>query len=280
MRLKNILSATFAVLLSTMLLSTNAVQAGESLDRVMKNNTLVVATDPSWPPQSFLNDQNEMDGFDVDVAREIAKRIGVGIDFVTPQWSVITAGNWYGRWDISVGSMTPTKDRAKVLSFPAVYYFTPASFVVHKDAPYKDKKELNGKRIGASTATTFENYLKKDLVMDVGEIPSYEYDVSTDDIASYENSTAALDDLRLGDGVRIDAIIGALPAHQEAIKANYPIRVIGTPAFYEPLSLAIDRGDEEFNNKLAEIIKAMQDDDTLSNLSIKWYGIDYTKTVK
>lgn len=114
--------------------------------------------------------------------------------------------------------------------------------------------------------------------MDVEGVPPYEYDVSTEDIASYENSTAALDDLRLGDGVRIDAIIGALPAHQDAIAANYPIRVIGSPAFYEPLSLAIDRGDQEFNDTLASIVKAMQDDGTLTNLSKKWYGVDYTQT--
>lgn len=66
-----------------------------------------MATDANWAPQSFLNDNNEMDGFDVDVAREIAKRMGVDIEFVTPDWSIITAGNWAGRWDISVGSMTP-----------------------------------------------------------------------------------------------------------------------------------------------------------------------------
>ena len=273
------LAAAFAVFMGANLLFTDVGQAGESLDRVMKENVMVVATDPSWPPQSFLNDKNEMDGFDIDVAREIAKRLGVEIDFVTPQWGIVTAGNWNGRWDISVGSMTPTPDRAKVLSFPAVYYFTPASFVVHKDSPYKEKTELNGKRIGAATASTFEQYLKKDLTIDAEGVPSFDYDVSTDDIASYENSAAALDDLRLGDGVRIDAILGALPAHQDAIAANYPVRVIGTPAFYEALAIAIDRGDQEFTDKLAGIVADMKKDGTLSGLSQKWYKIDYTQSI-
>jgi polar amino acid transport system substrate-binding protein len=138
-------------------------------------------------------------------------------------------------------------------------------------------KELNGKRLGAATASTFEFYLQRDLVIDVEGVPAHVYDVSTDDIASYENSNAGLDDLRLGDGVRIDGMIGSLPAFQDAIEANYPIRIIGTPAFYEPLSVAIDRGDQEFNDKLAGLIKAMHEDGTLSKLSHKWYGIDYTK---
>src|SRR3546814_9725822 len=59
--------------------------------------------------QSFLNDKNEMDGFDVDVGKEIAKRLGAELKIVTPSWDIITAGNWGGRWDMSVGSMTPTK---------------------------------------------------------------------------------------------------------------------------------------------------------------------------
>ncbi len=78
----------------------------------MSKKTIKVATDANWPPQSFINNENEMDSFDVDVAREIAKRLGVGIEFITPSWDIITAGNWNGRWDLYVGSMTPTKKKS------------------------------------------------------------------------------------------------------------------------------------------------------------------------
>src|SRR5512145_3116674 len=109
-------------------------EAGEVLDRVMKTKTLTMSSDPAYPPQSFLNAQNEFEGFDIDVGREIAKRLGAELKIVTPAWEVITAGNWGSRWDISVGSMTPTAERARVLDFPAVYYYTPASFAVHQDS--------------------------------------------------------------------------------------------------------------------------------------------------
>jgi len=56
----------------------------------MEKKSIMVATDANWPPQSFINDQNEMDGFDVDVAREIAKRMEVDIEFTTPSWDIIT----------------------------------------------------------------------------------------------------------------------------------------------------------------------------------------------
>ena len=94
-------------------LATVPAQAGEVLDRVLAAKNLKVATDASWAPQSFMNDKNEMDGFDVDIAKEIGKHLGVSVEFVTPGWDIITAGNWQGRWDMHVGSMTPTKKRAE-----------------------------------------------------------------------------------------------------------------------------------------------------------------------
>ena len=261
-------------------LSGTSTFADNALDRVMKNGVLKVATDANWAPQSFLNDKNEMDGFDVAVAREIATRLGVEVEFVTPSWDIITAGNWSGRWDMSVGSMTPTVSRAEVLSFPEVYYYTPASIAVHADSPYQNVGDLNGEVVGATTASTFELYLQKDLTIDAEGVPSFEYLVTPGELRSYKDGTAALDDLRLGDGVRINAMVGSLPAILAAIESGYPVRVLGEPVFYEPLAVAIDRGDAEFNNKVASIVRKMKEDGTLKALSQKWYGIDYTTPVE
>ncbi len=253
-------------------------QAGEALDRIMSDKVLKVATDANWAPQSFLNDNNEMDGFDIDVARELAKRLGVEVEFVTPDWTVITAGRWNGRWDASVGSMTPTAERATVLSFPAIYYFTPAGFAVHADSTAQSKADLNGKTIGACTACTFEFYLQKDLTIDAEGAPPFEYDVTAGEIRSYEDTSGALADLRLGDGVRLHAVIDSIPTLREAINNGYPLRLIGEPAFFEPLAVAIDKGDQELDDKIAEIVGAMHADGTLTALSVKWYGVDYSST--
>lgn len=267
----------FAAAAVMQLCSPTGVQAGEVLDRVMEKKVLVVATASSWPPQSFMNENNEMDGFDVDVARAIAEKLNVTLEVVTPAWDLMTAGNWAGRWDLSVGSMTPTAARAKVLSFPAVYYYTPASFAVHTDSPIKDKSELNGLRIGTQGPSTWSAYLQKDLTLDAEGTPAFTYDVSTDKMQLYGDSGAVLDDMRLGPGVRLDGILGSLPSLLEAEKAGYPVRVVGTPAFFEPLAIAIDRGDPEFNDKLAQIVDGLKQDGTLTKLSMKWYGVDYTK---
>ncbi len=250
--------------------------AGETLDRVMKSKILTLSSDTEYPPQSFLNDKGEMDGFDVDVAREIAKRMGAELKIVTPAWEIITAGRWNGRWDISVGSMTPTKERARVLGFPAVYYYTPAAFAVHKDSATKTVAELNGKKIGVCGGCTYESYLKKDLTLDAGGVPPFDYQVTPGNIRAYETDTNAFDDLKIGDGKRLDAVLSALPTISEAIKNGYPLRVIGEPVFYEPLSVAVDKNDPEFAAKVKEIVGAMHSDGTLTKLSNKWYGADLT----
>jgi polar amino acid transport system substrate-binding protein len=263
---------------SLLLLASGSLMAGETLDRVMSNNTLTMSSDPEYPPQSFLNDNNEIDGFDVDVGKEIAKRMGVDLNIVTPGWEVITAGKWSGRWDMSVGSMTPTEKRSKVLNFPAIYYYTPAAFAVHSDSSASSLADLNGKIIGTCGGCTYDAYLDKNLTIDAEGVPSFEYQVTAGEVKTYETDTNAFDDLRIGDGVRLDAVFSALPTIQEAVKNGYPMKVVGDAAFYEPLAVATDKGDPEFDAKIAEIVQSMHDDGTLTELSMKWYGVDLTST--
>jgi len=251
--------------------------AGEVLDRVMTRGVMMMSTDAEYPPQSSLNSAGEFEGFDIDVGREIAERLGVDIEFVTPGWEVITSGKWNGRWDLSVGSMTPTAERAEVLDFPAVYYYTPASLAVHEDnAKIATPSDASGQRIGVGVATTYENFLRKDLTIYGEHVPPIDFVIDDAQIQTYETDLNALDDLRLGDGVRLDAAMTALPTILAAIKGGYPLKVVGDPLFREPLSVATEKGDEAWNAKLAEIIGAMRDDGTLRELSEKWYGADLT----
>ena len=271
MRALRILAAVAAVSVLT-----GPAFAGEVLDRIMSKKTMVLSSDAAYPPQSFMNDKNEMDGFDVDVAKEIAKRLGAELEIVTPAWEIITAGKWGGRWDVSVGSMTPTKQRAEVLDFPAVYYYTPASFAVHKDSKAASLADVNGKKIGVCGGCTYEAWLDGKLVIDAEGAPPFEYSVKAGEMRTYETDTNAFDDLRIGDGKRLDAVLSAQPTIMEAIKSGYPFKIVGDPVFYEPLAVAIDKGDPEFGAKITEIVAAMRDDGTLKKLSEKWYGVDYS----
>jgi|TARA_B110000967_G_C18901409_1_gene575586 polar amino acid transport system substrate-binding protein len=268
----------FSALAASVLIGFSALPAfaGEALDRIEAAKTLTIATDANWAPQSFLNEQNEMDGFDVDVGKEIGKRLGWEVNFITPGWDIITAGNWQGRWDMHVGSMTPTNARAEVFSFPAIYYYTPAAVVVHEDSSVTALSELNGKAVGVTTASTFEAYANQDLTLDVVDAPGLTYEFQPGEVKSFANTSTALDDLRLGAGVRLDGVISSLPSLLNAIEAGYPLVQLGDPIFYEPLAVAIELGDPELTDMIAGAIEEMKADGTLSALSVKWYGVDYS----
>lgn len=254
-----------------------AAQAGVTLDRVTSKKEMVVATNSGWPPQSFLNDNNELAGFDVDVAREIGKRLGVEVRFETPDWATLTGGRWQGRYDLGVGSVTPTKARAQVIDFVGIYYYSPYVYVVHKDSTAKGVADLNGKVIGVETATTSEDFIRRKLEIDAPGLPPVEYKIEPGEVRTFADSMLPFDDLRLGAGVRLDAVIAPEQTAANAIKNGYPVRIIeGEYAFREPLVVIAEKADPEWTAKVGEVIKTMKTDGTLPALTTKWYGKDYS----
>ncbi|MGO4620361.1 transporter substrate-binding domain-containing protein [Ensifer sp. 2YAB10] len=254
-----------------------AAQAGETLDRVMSKKAMVVATNSGWPPQSYLDDSNQLVGFDIDVSREIGKRLGVEVSFETPEWATLTGGRWQGRYDVGVGSVTPTKPRAQVIDFAGIYYYSPYVYVVHKDSKAKAVTDLNGKVIGVETATTSEDFIRRQLEIDAPGLPPIEYKLEPGEIRTFADSMLPFDDLRLGDGVRLDAVIAPEQTALNAIKNGYPLKVLeGEYAFKEPLVVIAEKTDPEWTKKIGDLIAEMKKDGTLAGFTTKWYGKDYS----
>ncbi|OOG72924.1 transporter substrate-binding domain-containing protein [Sinorhizobium sp. A49] len=254
-----------------------SAHAGETLDRVMEKKAMVVATNSGWPPQSYLDDSNEMVGFDIDVSREIAKRLGVEVSFETPDWATLTGGRWQGRYDLGVGSVTPTKARAQVIDFVGIYYYSPYVYVVHKDSDAKTVTDLNGKVVGVETATTSEDFINRKLEIDAPGLPPIEYKLEPGEVRTFADSMLPFDDLRLGAGVRLDAVIAPEQTAMNAIKNGYPVRVLeGEYAFREPLVVIAEKVDPEWTAKVGGIVEEMKKDGTLGQLTTKWYGKDYS----
>lgn len=266
-----------SVIVAATLLASQLAQAGETLDRVLGNGEIKIATNAGWPPQSYLDDSNQLVGFDIDVANEIAKRLGVTASFDTPEWGVMTGGRWGGRWDAAVGSITPTKPRSEVLDFAGIYYYSPYVFAIHADSAVTDPKDLNGKTIGVETSTTSEDYINRRLEIDAPGLAPIEYWLEPGEVRTYADSMLPFDDLRLGDGVRLDAVIAPEQTVMGAIANGYPIKTLeGASAFREPLVVVADKGDPEWTARIGAIIEEMRSDGTLGTLTTKWYGKDYS----
>lgn len=247
-----------------------------TIDSLTTHRELKVATNSGWLPQSFLDEHNQLVGFDIDVSREIARRLGMKVSFETPEFNAMTGGHWYGRWDIAVGSVTPTKARSQVVDFAGIYYFSPYVFAVNKDSRAQTFDDLNGKQIGVETGTTSEDYIRRRLQIDAPDAPPVVYAVTPGTVHTYADSMLPFDDLRLGDGVRIDAVIAPEQTVRRAIDNGYPIRMLPGYAFREPLTVLTDKGNPQWTARIAGVIASMKADGTLSTLTKKWYGQDYS----
>jgi len=264
----------------------------DKLIEIQERGTLIVAIDPAYPPQSEIRpgaarapdtdcavDQlttSELLGFDVEVAAEIAERLGVEACFVTPDWMQIIGGNWQGQWDISVGSMAITPERMKTLSFTQPYYAPPATFFVHSDnTSYSSPSDLSGKKVGTCSGCTYQFYLEGTL-----SLPGQEVDltVKNAEIIEYATEAMALQELAWGDGVKLDAVLIASPTGKGAISNELPIKQLGDPIYTEYLAAAVDKigNSASFVDKVTEIIQQMHNDDTLRNLSLQFYEEDLT----
>lgn len=136
------------------------LKSRDLLANILDRGIIRVSTDPNFAPQSLLKPDGTFEGFDIDVAAEIARRLGVTVEFVVPGgWDMVTAGAWGNQWDMSVGSMTITRQRAEVLRFTPGYYFSSAQFATRREAGIATIDDIHGKTVCVGAATTYQTYL-------------------------------------------------------------------------------------------------------------------------
>jgi polar amino acid transport system substrate-binding protein len=268
------------------------------LAQIKSRGYIIVSTDPNYAPQSFLNTQGkrpsttkcpsdtlttaEMQGFDVDVAAEIGKRLGVETCFATPSWDMITAGSWADKWDVSVGSMTITNTRAKVLTFTVPYYYYYAVIAVKQGSGINTLADLSGKSLCVAASTTYESWLTgqgfdipmadvftqppanvKEVPLDTDQECAQSINAGRNDFVGYVTANTVVD---------------------ANIAAGFPVVQLGGPIYRESLAAAVDKSSslpiDSFVSALNTAITAMHSDGTLTNLSMKWYQVDMTLAPK
>lgn len=268
--------------------------ADNLLDDIKNRGYILVSTDPNYEPQSFLNTDGsrpsgtscpsdalttaEMQGFDVDVAIAIGDALGVETCFATPNWDVITAGNWADKWDVSVGSMTITTARQQVLDFSVPYYYTPAVFAVNSDAAYESIDDLAGMAICAGASTTYETWLSQgDLGLPASSI--YAQPPADITIVPLDTDQECAQALAAG---REDfaAYVTSQTVVNANIAAGLPVKQLGSPVFSEDLAAAFDKNStlptDSLQTEVNNVITGMHNDGTLTSLSMKWFGEDIT----
>jgi polar amino acid transport system substrate-binding protein len=249
------------------------------LARVCDAGKIVAFTDPAYPPQSSLNAATgEYEGFDIDVTNEIAARLGVDVEFVTPAFDLVVAGDWSERFDIAVGSVTVTEDRKEILDFTVPYYFTPAQMATFEASDIQTIDDFAGKTACVGEATTYLDWIEGTLTLpaEAGEVAA---------VPEGLKSTTLPTDIDCADAwasgrTDFEGWISSITTVEGAIADDYAIRKVGDPIFFEPLAVCFDKAVEDrasLVEAVNQIVQDMHDDGTLTAMSEQWFdGIDLT----
>jgi polar amino acid transport system substrate-binding protein len=270
------------------------------LDAIKQRGYILVSTDPNYEPQSFLNPDGkrpadtkcpadalttaEMQGFDVDVAKAVGEGLGVETCFATPDWDLITAGNWADKWDVSIGSMTITTARQKVLDFSVPYYYAPAVVAVRADAGITSLADLEGQALCVGSATTYEQWLSGDFEgLGLPESSIYAQPPKNVTVVPLPTDQECAQAIAAG---RQDFVgyVTSMTVVNANIAAGFPVVQLGAPVYSEELAAAFDKSSslptDSLREEVNKIFTAMHSDGRLSQLSIQWLGEDLTQAPK
>lgn len=256
----------------------DAATGDDLLAQICEAGVIRVATDPAYPPQSELLPDGTFEGFDIDVANEIGERLGVEVQFETPNFDEVVAGSWAGRFDISVGSVTITEQREEVLGFTQAYYYTPAQMLATTASGITELEGLGGQTVCVGEATTYQSWLEGSLTL-AGGAPEPSEPPEGVQVTTFSTDTECADSVASG-RTDFEGWLTSSTTAANAIAQGAAFVEVGEPVFYEPLAVAVDLAAEGHESLLAEldrIVGEMHEDGTLSGFSETWFdGLDLT----
>ncbi|MCB2154196.1 ABC transporter substrate-binding protein/permease [bacterium] len=250
------------VLLILTLGSVLHAQDEQSAEGVSENQPFRVALTGKYPPFSFYSEQGDLQGFDVDVAREIARRLGRPSEIVTTEWAGILAGLQAGRYDAIIGSMAITPERQKAVLFSRPYYISGAQlFINEKDAgEIHSIDDLDGQSVGATLGSTYQHYVENNYP-----------DIT---VRSYPGEPDIFQDMRSGrlQGFVTDRLVG----QYNAKLAGEDYIPVGDLLYQERIGIPVTFDNSDLQPKINDALDAMERDGFLQSLHKKWFGT--TKT--
>ena len=241
--------------------SSSKAETSDLLQQVKDAGVVKVGVMGTYQPYNFLNENKEMDGFDVDIAKEIAKGLGVKVEFVSQEFSGMIAGLKAHKFDMVVSQMTITDERKKEMLFSDPYITNQVKVIVSEaNTDIQSVNDFPGKKIGVGLGTNDETYLRTVLMPEVGDF----------EIRTYDDVITSLKDLDAG---RIDATINNMYALKPVIEANgFKIKAVGDAIKSDQAGIAVNKGNEAFITEVNTILAKMKADGTYRDIFVKWFG--------
>ncbi|HKL27305.1 MAG TPA: transporter substrate-binding domain-containing protein [Desulfuromonadales bacterium] len=248
----------------TLALATLATPAfAGALEEIQKRGSLRVGMEPGYMPFELTNKKGEIIGFDVDMAKRMAKAMDVELELVSTAWDGIIPALLTQKFDVIMSGMTLTQQRNMQINFADPYIVIGQTILIRKELAGKveNYQDLNDPQytLGSKLGTTGEQATKR-------MIPRAEY-------ISYETEQEGI--LELVNG-KIDAFIYDLPYNAAAFvqRGQGKLVHLDTPFTYEPLAWAVRKGDYDFINWLNNFLNQARNDGTYEKIYAKWFKDD------
>ncbi|WP_211443623.1 cystine ABC transporter substrate-binding protein [Collimonas humicola] len=237
--------------------------AADLLDTVKSRGTLRVAMEGNYPPFNFKDQKSgELSGFEVDVAKLLAAKLGVKPEFTTTEWSGILAGLGAGKYDVILNQVGITEARQKTFDFSQPYTLSSAQLIVRKDEKrsFPTLESLKGYKLGLGQGTNFEQKAKA--------VPGI-------DVKTYPGSPEYLADLASG---RIDAALNDRLLVGYLLKSsNLPLKAGATFGDIDKIGIPFQKGNPKFEAALNKALDEILKDGSFKQVSFKWFGFDVSK---
>ncbi|WP_298706519.1 amino acid ABC transporter substrate-binding protein [uncultured Campylobacter sp.] len=229
--------------------------------KTLREGTLKVATEGTFSPFSYYNDKNELVGYDVDVARAVAEKLGLKIEFLTAPWDAMLAAFDAGKADAVFNQVSITDERKKKYEYSVPYTVVYGAIIVHKDNnDIKSFEDLKGKKNADSATSNWAQVAKK-------------YGAQNVTVDSFAKS------MELLIARRVDTVVRDNTVFYDFLKQrpNAPIKIAAKLKDVDYSAAIVQKGNKELADQISRALNELKAEGKLKEISLKYFGKDVSE---
>ncbi len=240
-----------------------------SLKYITDKGTFVLGLDDSFPPMGFRDDNDNIVGFDIDLAAAVCEKLGVELELQPIEWDAKEQELSTKNIDCIWNGLSVTPDREENLTLSESYMTNNISLVVVKNSPIASMADMASKRLAVQSGSSAEETLNADENKDFKD--------SLGQVNPFGDYATALMDLETGnsDAVLMDSIV----ADYMITSAGKDYKVLDETLLEDRYAIGFRKGDEALCKAVEAALTELKADGTIAEISTKWFGADIT-TIK